>query len=334
MKLRKRCAFLGAMLIACAPLFANELTFSVGVEAAYYPDNKHLSTLGDGVDKNHYSPISGAYNGLEGRITPKLNYNIPTPLGDSWLLSGANVNLQAYIGVTPVSVCPGASISFTPLPFLVFSAGAEAGTGWDLGPFTGGLGVYNYSTTDPGYDQALFSDWMLKAWFQGTFQFDTGAIILGDWTHVLMQFSYQAYYQNYTGAAAKELWIWNCGGNRVDGWYQYINAVLAYQLPIPYLKMVGVMFESDGSYSDSVYANSEYKGSFKDLSLSPLLGFTFNEHNSLNVLFHFKSRRTYETYAPDPDNEGHLLYPESLNTKTVGREWFFNRIAFSYTYSW
>ena len=369
MKLTKLCAIATALALVSIPLFAAEeespLKFSINVQGAYYPENEYLTRsassvfgyeegvlnplrndIRPGTDANHYSPITGAYSGAEGRITPQVDYTLKTPLGDNWLVSGANVRFSGYMGITPVSICPGASVNFTPLPFLVFSAGGEVGTGWDFGTiFKGGMG--SWTGTNKVYDNTKgWQEFYLKTWFQGTFQFDTGAIIKGDWTHVLMMFTYQAYYKRYTGAEDGELWIWNCSGNQVNGWNEYMNAVLAYQFPTPVLKRVGLMFESDGAYSDSVYNNPYYQGSFKEISLSPLFQFDFDEHNSLVVLFHFKSRRTYDSIDKYTDgkyndngvwesstgNTPDTLNPDSVGTTTVGREWFFNRIAISYTY--
>ncbi len=349
MKLNKILAVLGTFALCVSPMIAQEadlpedaqvevvennaeevsvetkspLTFSVNVQTAYYPKSDYVAAA---EKETHYAPFTGAYSGLEGAITPQMDYVIPTPLGDNWLLNSANLKLSTYLQITPVTVKPGVSATWTPLPFLVFSTGGEAGTGWNVGNiFTGGMGAYDASSNTYNADTP-FANWFLKTWFQGTFQFDTGALIPGDWTHILMQYSYQAYYQNYTGAEAQQLWTWQCSGNRVDGWFQYMNAILAYQLPIPVLKLVGVMFESDGAYSDDVYSNESYKGSFKELSLSPLMQFSFGKHSSLTALFHFKSRRAYssDTYNSD--------LPDSYKT-TNGREWFFNRVAISYTYT-
>lgn len=327
MKITKLLAVLGAAALLSVPLFAdgNALAFSLNVQAAYYPESAHVSAAPNTDNVNHFAPLTGPYSGLEGAVTPQVDYTISTPLGDHWLLSGANLKLGGWMQVTPVTVKPGASITFTPMPFLVFSAGGEAGTGWDLGPFKGGMGAYSGKETD--YNQgSTFAEWYLKTWFQGTFQFDTGAIIAGDWTHVLMQFTYQAYYQAYTGAKNQELWTWQCSGNRVNGWYEYMCGILGYQLPIPVLKMVGLMFESEGPYSKDAYRNPpEYEGNFKEISLSPVLQFAFTKKDSLNLLIHFKSRRTLSFI-------GKLELPES-DYPAVGREWFFNRLALSYTHT-
>ena len=356
MKLNKILAVLGTAVLISSPLMAQEvadepevqvvaedtaapeakaspLTFSIGVEMAYYPGKDALTTSA-GYAANHFSPMHiTEFGGAEGRITPRVNYTLKTPLGSHWLLSSANLNFEGYMGITPVSICPGVKVAFTPLPFLVFSAGGEAGTGWDFPGLGQGLGKYDYSTNT--YVATPFTGWMLKWWAQGTFQFDTGAIIAGDWTHVLMQYSYQVYSESYTlaGECSDGLWLWNAGGNRANGLREYQNAILAYQLPIPVLKLVGVMYESDRAYSDSAYANAAYKASQAEYSLSPLAQIKINDHNSLNLLFHFKARRTYESIATYTAADGTTSNrPDSYNT-TVGYEWFFNRFAISYTLS-
>ena len=354
MKLNKILAVLGTAVLISSPLMAQEvadepevqvvaedtaapeakaspLSFSIGVEFAYYPKSDALTT--SSAAANHFAPITGAFSGLEGRITPRVNYVLNTPLGSHWLLSSANLNFEGYMGITPVSICPGVKVAFTPLPFLVFSAGGEAGTGWDFTLMgVQGMGVYDESTNT--YKSDPFKMWNLKWWAQATFQFDTGAIIAGDWTHVLMQYSYQAYQETNTATiGTNTLWIWNGGGNKTNGIREYQNAILAYQLPIPVLKLVGVMYESDRAYSDSAYANAAYKASQAEYSLSPLAQIKINDHNSLNLLFHFKARRTYESIATYTAADGTTSNrPDSYNT-TVGYEWFFNRFAISYTLS-
>ena len=263
------------------------LSFYVTTDMAYYP----LSASIAGSD--HFAPVTGAYSGLEGRITGHMDYKINTPLGENWLLNSANVVLGTTLEVSPVSVKPGVNASFTPLPFLVFSAGAEAGTGWDLAGLQG-MAVFNGTSYD---DLTPFVNYFVKWWAQGTFQFDTGALIPGDWTHVVMMYSYQVYYEGLTGVEDGQIWEWQCSTNRANGLEEYQCGILAYQMPLV-LYRVGVMVESNGHYNDSDYDSTKYAnyyGSFKQISISPLLQFKFDDHNTLNVLIGFSSRRSYTT---------------------------------------
>ncbi len=329
MKLAKFILSLVGAICVAAPLAAQEesfldrIQFSVAVDTAFYPRSDRISGTGD-----IFAPLTGAYSGLEGRVTGKAEYTIPTPLGENWLVSGANLNLSASLEVTPVSVKPALSAAFTPVPFFIFSAGAEAGTGWDIGTvFQGGMAKLNTSTWN--YNALTpFANWFYKTWFQGTFQFDFGAIIPGDWTHVVTQCSYQLYYNALTNVNRGEVWEWQLTGNRVNGWNQYCNFVLAYQMP-SLLKMAGVMVETDKRLSSDAYDSAlygKYDSDWNQISISPLLQFQFGGKDTLSCLLGFSSRRRF-VEAFDYDNS-----QKEPTLTTSGREWYFSRVAISYSH--
>lgn len=317
MKLKKFIVNLVFSLIFLSAFCADiETTKSITVDAAYYPKSDFIAG-GD-----HFAPLTGAYSGVEGRVTGSLSYKIPTPLGNHWLLSDANINVKINLELSPVSIAPESKISFTPLPFLVFETGAKLGTGWNLGGIQG-MALYNGS--DAYNNLKPFNNWFTKFYVQGTFQFDTGALIDGDWSHVQIMYTYQAYYSALSGIKNTQIWKWQSSGNKANGWQNYQNIVLAYQMPIV-LSRVGVLTEIEGHYKDSDYNPAAYpafKGSFKTVSISPLMQFTFSETQSLAVLFGFSSRRSFAQEYTDSNVEPLLTY--------AGREWFFNRIALSWT---
>lgn len=305
-------------LLAALPLHAVELpentSLSITTDFAFYPKSDYVA------GEDHFAPVTGFYSGLEGRIVGKFAYTIPTPLGDNWLLNSANVELASTLEITPITLKPGVQVTFTPLPFLVFNAGTEIGSGWSLIGMNG-IGTWNGAeyTASPA-----FSQWFWKAWAQATFQFDTGALIQGDWSHVVMLFTYQVYYHTMLGQENQALWQWQNSGNRVNGLQQYMQGIVAYQMPLV-LKRVGVMFEMDGYLDANAFANPLYDGDFMSISLSPLLQFEFDSHNSLAVLFGFSSRRSFST--------AHTKDAQETFLNTTGREWYFKRLALSYTYT-
>ena len=298
---------------------SNPLTFSISTDFAYYPKSNFVA------GETHFAPVTGAYSGLEGRVTGNMDYKISTPLGDHWLLSDANIVLGTSLEITPVSVKPGISVEFTPLPFLVFSTGASIGTGWNLA----GLQGMAYLTTDDDdkltyKDYTPFKTYFVKWYGQGTFQFDTGALVAGDWTHVQFMYTYQIYYEGLTSAKNGDIWMWQCSNNKVNGWCDYQNIVLAYQMPLV-LSRVGVLTEFESFYKNDAYANQDFNSTFNQISISPLGQFTFDDHNVLSVVFGFSSRRSFTTDHKEKIEETSLTYS--------GYEWFFNRIALSWTYT-
>ncbi|MBR1715740.1 MAG: hypothetical protein IJ717_12450 [Treponema sp.] len=292
------------------------------IDAAYYPESEYRTSSA------HLSKLTGVYYGLEGRATLGAEYAFSTPLGGHWLLRDANVAVGGAIEVSPVTVKPKLSVSFTPLPFLVLSAGGDVGTGWTLLGWEGMSVLDKTKSQDEAeYDDlAPFRHFYYDFWIQGTFQFDTGAIWAGDWTHVLFLAGYQVKYAALTGVGDDEIWEWQASDNKANGWQFYTNAIIAYQMP-KMVSRVGFLFELEGHYDKSDYAvlnNNDYKGDFKTASISPFAQVKFNERNALTVLASVSSRRAFKEEHDETTVEPYLNY--------VGYEWYFRRIALSYTH--
>ena len=290
--------------------------FSITTDFAYYPKSDYVA------GNTHFAPLTGAYSGLEGRVTGSATYTIPTPLGEHWLLNSATLDLSGELEISPVSIKPALKIKWTPLPFIVFSAGGSAGTGWNL---AGLQGMAVLEEDGQSYkDLKPFGTYFVKWFAQGTFQFDTGAVIAGDWTHFQIMYTYQVYNEILTGVKNQTVWEWQCTGNKVNGLQNYQNLVLAYQMPLT-LSRVGVLTEIEGHYNKNDFSNALYKSDFKKISISPLAQLTFDEHNVLSILAGFSSRRSFAEAHKESIEETALTYS--------GYEWFFNRIALSWTYT-
>ena len=293
-------------------------SLSLTTDFAYYPASKSIP------GGTHFAPITGPYSGVEGCTTLNASYVIDTPLGKHWLVSGANVSFNGGLELTPISLRPKLSIAFTPVPFLIFSAGGSVGWGWNLLGIEG-LCKMNKETYD--YEAlSTFNHPYYDVWGSVTFQFDTGALIPGDWSHVVMLASYSTAYSGLAGLSQDTVFEWQCGKNRVRGWAYNAQGVLGYQMPIP-LSLAGIMFKASGYYDGSVYGEYDetFDGAFVTINISPLLQFKFGDKDNLTCLFDFSSRRSFEK---EIEKAG-----EALKTKVTGREWYFNRFALSWTHT-
>lgn len=317
----RKLLLLVAAFFLCAAAFSNEWFLYEVTDFAYYPKSDFVE------GSTHYAPFTGLYDGVELRTTFHADYKINTPLGDHWLVNGANVVLGTGFELSPITVRPSLSVAFTPVPFLEFSAGTSMGTGWTLMGLTG-LGLLDSEKTkeDAVYeDLTPFADWYYDFWGKGTFMFDTGAIWQGDWTHVVMSASYQAIYKGVTGVDNEEIWAWQCGLNNVNGWQYNSVVILAYQMPLV-LYRAGFMGEFFGQIQDSDYGpiSSRFNGDYMNVRLSLLMQFNLTQKDVLNVLFSFKTRRSFEEEHENAIEEAYLTYS--------GDEWHFNRIALSWTH--
>ena len=290
---------------------------------AYYFKSDYVSG-GD-----HFAPITGLFNSFELKTTFNAECKIPAPLGKHFLLKDSNVRIKTAFELCPVTVRPLVSVSFTPLPFLVFSTGASIGTGWSAFGFKGLCKLDEngkISKKSIEYENLTpFGNYYYDFWFSGLFQFDTGAIFPGDWTHAVMQASYTVSYVGVTGVDDGKIWLWQLVRNNCNGWRYTANFVLGYQMPLP-LSMIAVNTDVYALFNSDDYGiySSSYNGDFTNVTISPMLKFDFSKKDSLFVLFEFKKRRSFEEEHSDSKEEIFLTYS--------GAEWFFNRIAFSWTH--
>lgn len=304
-------------LVAGTAFAAGSWSFSEETDAAYYPSNK-IKTGGD-----HFSPLDDPYEEFEALTRFDATYTLLTPLGEHELLVDANLEFTGAFELSPVSVRPMLEMDFTPVPFLVFGAGASIGSGWNAFAVEG-LSKYNFNKKDYE-DLTPFAHYYYDFWFASTFQFDTGALIEGDWTHVVFVASYQWIYSAMTGVDDGEIWKWQDSGLRANGWGYDVVGLLGYQMPLR-LDMVALMAEFMGHYDPDDYgrvANS-LDGNFMTVDLSLLLSFKLNDKNSLKALFTFERNRSYAEMHEDEDEE-------PLLTKT-GAEWSFYAIYFAWTH--
>lgn len=304
-------------LVAGTSAAAGSWSFSEETDAAYYPSSK-FKTGGD-----HFSPVDGAYDAVEALTRFDATYAIPTPLGEHELLKDADVEIMGSFELSPVSVRPMLEVDFTPVPFLVFGAGASIGSGWNFW-IVEGLSKYDFKTQDYE-DLTPFTHYYYDFWFATTFQFDTGALIEGDWTHVVFLASYQWIYSAMTGVDDGEIWQWQESTLCANGWRYDVVGLLGYQMPLT-LDMVGVLAEFAGHYDPKDYgpvANS-LDGNFMMVDLSLLLSFKINEKNSLKTLFTFERNRSYAEPHEDEDEE-------PLLTQT-GAEWSFYAVYLAWTH--
>lgn len=302
--------------VLCLSAFCEgKLSSSLTTDFAYYPKSDYIT------GKTHFAPLTGVYSGVELRTTYDLSYKIPTPLGESWLVKDANVVLSSDFEVSPVSFCPKISVSFTPFPFLVFSAGGAFGWGWNV---IGLEGLCYFDDKEVTYKPLnTFKNFYYSAWGKGTFQFDTGALIPGDWTHVVMQASYKLNYEGIANLDKGTIYEWQASKNKANGLKFYSTLILAYQMPLV-LYRAGIKTDLSGNLTSGAYGkySDSYKGDFVPVDISPFVQFNFGSKDSLYVLAAFSSRRSYK--------ESHTTSIQEPLLTTVGREWYFYRVALSW----
>lgn len=318
--------FLHIFFVFCGiQLFAQEnkidslFSMRLTTDFAYYPKTEPES------GGNHFAPLTGVYDHIECRTTFTADYMLLTPLGEHWLLKDANILFSGACELTPVSVRPQLSIGFQPFPFLVVKAGSSIGFGWNFMDFEG---LCEFDAENHEYEKlSTFKHPYYEFWGQTMLMFDTGAVIprKSDWNHVVMLASFTASYSGITGLGMYEPYEWQCTKNQFSGAKYEAMGLLAYQMPIA-LSRIGLMYSASGHFSGSDYGifDNSYDGDFVTHSINPLLQLNLGKNDELFCLFCFSTRRSFDTERDKIEDE--------LFMKTTGSEWYFRRIAISWTH--
>ena len=316
--------FCVSLISVCLFAVETDTSFSIVSDFAYYPKSSPVAMGLPQDDVSRFAPLDGFYSAVEARVTGKMDYKILTPFGDNPLVKGNNVTISPALEISPVTLMPQFFVAFTPIAFLKFTASAKIGTGWE---FIGIKGMGILDAPETGYVSLNpFENYFYEFRLTNLFQFDLGAIIPGDWTHVVTQATYEIMYTGLTGVENGTPWIWQASGEKANGWNYYSQIILGYQMPLV-LQTVGLQFEISGYYDqasfDSAYV--EWNPAFTRVNINPICILKFNDKHSLTIQSRFSSRRGFSSGAGNDATNFNLNYN--------GREWWFERVALSYSYS-
>ena len=305
-------------LLAAEDTKESPWSFSITTDFAWYPKSDYVAS-----DSTHFAPITGPYSGLQARTTLNASYKIPVLTSDSPLFSGNNITFTGSFEISPISLMPQLSVSFTPIAFLNFSAGSMAGSGWNM---LGMQCLAQYKSVTGTYDDInAFSSWYLKQWANATFMFDVAALWPGEWHHIVTVATYEVDYITLTNTTSP-IWEWQASKNFANGLQFYQSYVLGYQMPTM-VSIVGIRAELTGHYNSSDYGSyaDNFDGSYITKDISPLMQLTFSKKDSLYIMANFESRRSFAEEHTSTDEEPLLT--------CTGDEWFFNRVALSWTHT-
>lgn len=289
--------------------------FYTTTDFAYYLKSAYIP------GRDHFSPVSGPYDGIGFRSSFSADYTKEIPLGTHPLLSNSKIIFTPGIELSPITFSLKLSTTFEPVPFYQFSAGGTLGTGWNFSTLSG-LKLYNFNTNEyenPNY----FSNLYYELWFQNVLMFDTGYLIPGDWTHVVFQFKSKIIYTDITDCPSNTIYSWQQTINNATGLKYDNTLIIGYQLPFK-LYRTGIISEFTGHFDPTDYNifTSTYKGKFTTITVAPFWQFRFSDKDSLDCMIEFSNRRSFY--------QDHTSVFEELNLNYSGKEWFLNRIGFSW----
>ena len=185
-------------------------------------------------------PWAGKLSVAEVIKVPFLNFNNP-------FMRSNNITFKLGAELTPVTVEGKFDVVWTPLAFLEVYGGASIGSGWTLKNWHGlALNQDDSGTTlkvPINFKKAFYT-----ANFGGALQFDLGALIPTDWTHIVFRIDQYFLYKGVTGVGSLSSWIFqNDDGENRNGFTYCGSYILGYQMPLP-MNMIAFRIETEKTF--------------------------------------------------------------------------------------
>ena len=272
----------------------------------------------------------------EAKLSLVQSFTFPFLRGGSPLTSGNNISTVFTAEVSPLSLDGIGEVNWTPAAFFVLSGGAMAGSGWRIA-LGDGIGINRPIDVNAGKPREAhiegdsFGGLVWAGWGAGTLQFDLGAVIPGDWTHVLFQTRQEFRYSAFTQADTGEPWVFeNDDGENLNGWKYCATYVLGYSIPrSPVLDMIAFAAELEKPLYNT--AGGDFWGeSLGQWVFSSLFNFSIAPRFTTTLAVQLRTYRNHGT--SDFGNRDYYYQDFELHNGGGQRRILFYRAALIFNY--
>ena len=254
---------------------------------------------------------------------PFLNFNTAFTRGN-------NIAFKLRADISPVTLEGKFDIVWTPVAFLELYGGASIGSGWSIitNSKLGSIHGLSFNTANATGKTTIIPINFTRAFysgnFGGAFQFDLGAIIPTDWTHVIARIDQYFLYRGIIDADLSASWVFqNDDGTNRNGWTYFGSYVLGYQMPLP-LKLIAFQIETKKTLFRGVRAGLDKSDWGEDrfsVVFGPILNFQVTDVFTITLLAQLKTVHTYNS------SDDTLFYQYRTINKSIADKVKFKRVA-------
>lgn len=270
--------------------------------------------------------VGSAIGNPEVKVSISRAISFPAFAGEGSLTKNNNLALSLACELSPVSLNANVQATLTPIAFLELSAGAGAGTGWELSA----MGAVGLGMNDAGTIEARdFSGCVYRAWAGGSLQFDLAAVLPGEWNHLVLLASPRVIYQAYSKASSNQAWTWEADkGMNFNGLKLAGNYLIGYQMPLA-LDLAGFLLQTEGwlgsvrDRAPSEGGGANWGSDFTYFTFGPLFDFKLGDASSIAVLPQFKTGIKWDAAS--------AMEKDFRKRSYEGSYTYFYRLAFDYT---
>ena len=254
---------------------------------------------------------------------PFLNFNTAFTRGN-------NIAFKLRADISPVTLEGKFDIVWTPVAFLELYGGASIGSGWSITTNSklGSIHGLSFNTANATGKTTIIPINFTRAFysgnFGGAFQFDLGAIIPTDWTHIIARIDQYFLYRGIIDADLSASWVFqNDDGTNRNGWTYFGSYVLGYQMPLP-LKLIAFQIETKKTLFRGVRAGLDKSDWGEDrfsVVFGPILNFQVTDVFTITLLAQLKTVHTYNS------SDDTLFYQYRTINKSIADKVKFKRVA-------
>ena len=268
-------------------------------------------------EEEHKSPSSEHHNNKKVSYTTTINaivtwpaqalvgvtqsFKVPFMQFDNPLTKDNNINFKIGAEITPITTEGKFNITWTPIAFLELYTESRIGSGWKLTNELLGTAINENNGGKTNKTPINFSNAVYSFALGGAFQFDLGAVIPHDWSHVIFKTDHYALYKAMTGVNSETSWLYQAdyGENR-NGWRYMSSYVIGYKLPL-FLDLIAMkidvekkLFASPKGLDNKVWGEDLFLTTF-----GPIINFNIKKDYNIMLLVQWYTYPVYKNEGKD-----------------------------------
>ena len=238
---------------------------------------------------------------------------------DNSIMRDNNITFKLGAELTPVTLEGKFDIVWTPLAFLELYGGASVGSGWSIKEIHG-LAINENNAGNTNKIPVNFKKAFWSANAGGAFQFDLGAVIQSDWTHIVFRTDQYFLYRAVIGVDSLTSWVFqdDDGENR-NGFTYCASYVLGYQMPLP-MNMIAFRLETEKTFfkvpegfNKSTWGENRYH-----LVFGPIISFKPIEQLTIMLIAQWQTTHTYSAGNLETFYQNRTFDKDKIVFKRVG----------------
>ncbi|WP_147624814.1 hypothetical protein [Treponema denticola] len=223
------------------------------------------------------------------------NFKVPLMQFDNPLTKDNNINFKIGAELSPISFEGKFGIVWTPIAFLEFYTESRVGSGWNIKTLYG-LALNKNNAGKSNYIPLNFSKSIYSFSFGGAFQFDLGAVIPNDWSHVVFRTDQAALYKAMSGVDSETSWLYQAdSGENRNGWKYQASHLIGYKMPI-FLDLIAMkidvekkLFASPKGLDNKVWGENLFLTTF-----GPIINFNIKKDYNIMLLAQWQTKPLYK----------------------------------------